>query len=98
MNAILFPWMKLQGEQTHITEHYVSSPPALHITDERGDVFVLGFNTGHRGQSPDGEFAFNVLHNGHETGEIASRIERRNQRIRIFTRDGWKRWNGKSFI
>jgi hypothetical protein len=98
MSAILFPWMKLQGEQKHITEHYVSSPPALHITDERGDVFVLGFSTGQRWQSPDGEFAFNVLRNGHETGEIASRIERRNQRIRIFTRDGWKRWNGKSFI
>jgi hypothetical protein len=36
--------------------------------------------------------------NSTETGEFASRIERRNGRIRIFARDGWKIWNGKSFI
>jgi hypothetical protein len=89
------PFMVRQGPQTHITESYVSSPPALTITDERGDVWVLGFNYG---SSPRGEFAFNVLRNGTETGEIASRIERRGGRIRIFTANGWKRWTGVSFI
>jgi hypothetical protein len=95
---IAFPWMKLQGEQQHITEHYVSVPPALTITDERGDVWTLGFQTAPRSKSPDGEFAFDVLRNGMSAGAIASRIERRNGRIRVFTADGWKRWTGLDFI
>jgi len=89
MNQIL-PFMKLQGEQQYITESYVSVPPALVITDEQGAVWTLGFNVAPRDKTPDGEFAFNVLRNGIETGEIASRIERRNGRVRIFTVDGWK--------
>jgi hypothetical protein len=93
-----FPFMKLQGEQTHITESYVSVPPALTITDERGAVWTLGMQTAPRDRSPDGEFAFDVLRNGVFTGEVASRIERRAGVVRIFGRDGWKRWGGSSFI
>jgi len=93
-----FPWMRLQGEQQHITESYVSVPPALMITDERGAVWTLGFMTQPRWKAPNGEYAFDVLRNGFDTGEIASRIERRNNKIRIFTRDGWKIWSGMSFI
>lgn len=93
-----FPFMALQGEQTHITESYVSIPPALTIVDECGAVWTIGFQTAPRERSPNGEFAFDVLRNGVFAGEFASRIERRAGRIQIFGRDGWKRWNGSSFI
>lgn len=90
-----------------ITEHYVSSPPAAWIVDSAGNVFELGTNRYvdpnapfhmRLSTDPRGEFAFNVIMNNMDTGEYASRIERRNGRIRIFTRDGWKVWNGKSFF
>jgi hypothetical protein len=88
-------YMVRRGLQTHVTESYVSSPPALTITDERGDLWCLGFTPG---EAPRGEFAYSVLRNGVETGESASRIERRGGRIRIFTRAGWKRLAGGCFI
>src|SRR5689334_22102655 len=101
-----FPYMKLLSEQTHITESYVSSPPALVIIDERGDTWTLGFTLAApnlsalkeryetRWEAPRGEFAFNVLRNGQNVGEFASRIERRHGKVRIFTTTGWKRWTG----
>jgi hypothetical protein len=92
-NETCLPFMVRQGEQRHITENFVSIPPALTITDERGAVWTLGFKTAQKDQAPDGEFAFNVLRDGVDMGEIASRIERRNGQIRIFTRHGWKKWN-----
>ena len=97
---MFYPFMKLQGEQRHITESYVSVPPALTITDERGDVWTIGFKTANLLQSPAGEFAFDVLRNGIDTHEIASRIEKRNGKLRIFTAKGWKTWNpvGKYFF
>lgn len=82
---------KRNGEQTFETENYVSSPPALYIVDASNACWTLGFN---RGEAPSGEFAFNVLRDGINTGVFASRIERRNGRIRCFTREGWKVWNG----
>ena len=88
-------YMRRPKEQTHITESYVSSPPALIIVDECGDVWTLG-NKMQAG--PHGEFAFDILRNGSDTGEVASRIERREGKIRIFTRAGWKRWTGRSFF
>lgn len=90
MHAYMLP----PREQTHITESYVASPPALIIVDEAGMVWTLGeeFYPG-----PKGEFAFPVLMNGRPTGEIASRIERRGGKIRIFTTTGWKRFNGRVF-
>jgi hypothetical protein len=93
-----FPFMKPQGEQQHITENYVSVPPALTITDEGGNIWTLGFEMASKRQSPDGEFAFDVLRNGIDTGEVASRIERRGGKIKIFTCDGWKTWTGRSFF
>lgn len=92
-----------QGEQKHITESYVSVPPALTITDEAGSVWTLGMQTAPRGKSPDGEFAFDVLRITRDgriinTGEVASRIERRSGRIRIFTAEGWKRFTGVCFV
>lgn len=88
-------YMVRQGEQHFETENYVSSPPALIITDEMGVVWCLGFN---KGEAPRGEFAFNVLRDGVNTGVFASRIERRNRKIRCFTAEGWKTWNGRSFF
>lgn len=92
-------YMRPQAEQTHITENYVSSPPALLVVDETNTVWTLGFDRqDHKFVAPRGEYAFNVLRNGEPTGEFASRIERRNRKIRIFTADGWKVWSGKSFV
>lgn len=94
---MILDYMRRPQQQTHITDAYVSSPPALIILDERGDVFTLGLLLGQRRESPQGEFAFEVLWNGQPTGEFASRIERRSGRVRIFCRHGWKHWNGQSF-
>lgn len=93
--AKILDFQKRPAEQTFITENYVSSPPALWIMDETGACWTLGFNPG---EGPRGEFSFNVLRDGRNTGEWASRIERRNGRIRCFTRTGWKVWNGVSFF
>lgn len=95
-----YPFMRFQKgqEQQHITESYVSVPPALTITDEAGAIWTLGFNTQPKGLSPDGEYAFDVLRNGVYVGEVASRIERRGGRTRIFGRDGWKVWTGQGFF
>lgn len=93
--------------QQFSTESYVSSPPAAWVLNAAGQVFELGTNryvdpsAVFRGQyhtDPRGEFAFNVLVNGMDTGEFASRIENRAGRVRIFCRDGWKVWNGRSFF
>jgi len=88
------PYMKLRGEQHFETENYVSTPPALLVLEANGTVWTLGFN---RIFGPRGEFAFDVLKDGVFTGEWASRIERRGGKIRIFTADGFKVWNGRSF-
>lgn len=92
------PFMVVQGEQGHITESYVSVPPALHITDEVGARWTLDFATQPKEKSPKGEFAFYVLRDGVNTGEIASRIERRNGKVRCFTKHGWKNWTGRTFV
>jgi len=97
--GIILDYMKPAPVQTHITEEYVSSPPALRILDETGAVWTLGTEYVQPGRgAPCGEFAFNVLRNGVDCDEFASRIERRRGRIRIFTATGWKHWTGRSFI
>ena len=95
----VLPYMRRPLQQTHITESYVSSPPALIVIDECGDVFTLGLQYQDMRDAPQGEFAFTILCNGRWTGEYGSRIERRNNRVRIFCRGGyWKIWNGKQFL
>lgn len=86
---------KRQGEATFETENYVSSPPALWIVEPDNTCWTLGFNAG---EAPSGEFAFNVLRDGVNTGAFASRIESRNGRVRCFTKDGWKVWSGRSWF
>jgi hypothetical protein len=95
-HAYMFP----DEEQSHVTEAYVSSPPALVVVDESNTVWTLGADhVKPEAGAPRGEFAFEVLRNGVPTGEFASRIERRRGRIRIFTRTGWKTWaRGKFFL
>lgn len=88
-------YMLPPAQQTHISEEYVSSPPALVIVDEAGAVWTLGFD---QIMGPRGEYAFPVLRNGLPIGEYASRIERRGGKIRIFTANGFKRWSGRSFL
>lgn len=94
------PYMAPQGPQRHITEEYVSSPPALWVIDTTGVIWTLAIEFGYRlgGTDPRGEYCFEVLANGNKTGEFASRIERRAGRIRIFTHTGWKRWTGRAFV
>lgn len=94
---VIRPYM-LPREQQHITETSLSSPPALVITDIDGARWCLGLQYAKLDDSPRGEFAFNVLRDGVETGEYASRIERRRGRIQIFTRQGWKAWTGRGFV
>lgn len=89
------PYMRLQGEQMFETENYVSTPPALVVIEGNGTVWTLGFT---QVMGPRGEYAFEVLRNGLPTGEWASRIERRMGKVRIFTENGFKLWNGRSFI
>lgn len=93
-----FPFMRPPAEQQHITENYVSVPPALTITDETGAVWTLGMTIAPEHKSPDGEFAFPVVRNGIDMGEIASRIERRGGKVKIFTCEGWKVFTGRSFF
>lgn len=93
-----YPFMRPDGEQQHITENDVSVPPALTITDKTGSIWTLGFSIAPKDRSPDGEFAFAVLRNGLDTGEIASRIEMRAGKVKVFTCEGWKVWMGRSFF
>lgn len=95
---MVYEYMLKPAEQKHITESYVSSPPALMLTDERGNVWTLGTSYQFQRDAPNGEFAFNIICNGKEIGQWGSRIERRNGKIRVFTRQGWVTWNGHSFI
>jgi len=94
------PFLRPRGEQQHITENYVSVPPALTITDEGGNIWALAVGTSYapKHKSPDGEFALPVLCNGVDMQEIASRIERKGGKIKIFTCDGWKTWTGRSWF
>lgn len=81
-----------------MTEAYVATPPALQITDSANNVWTLGYTYAAPANGARGEFSFNVLLNGKDTGEFASRIEMRFGKIRIFTRNGFKTFNGRSFF
>jgi hypothetical protein len=95
---MIFDYQKKGHRTNYISEPYVSSPPAAFIVNEYGDMFTLGFESLRSQDCPNGEYAFDILKNGYPTGEYASRIERRNGKVRIFTRKGWKVYNGRSFL
>lgn len=89
-------YMLPQREQLFETENYVATPPALLVLDAGNNVWTLGFEVKNGG--PKGEYSFEVLCNGVPTGIVASRIERRGGRIRAFTAQGYKVFNGKNFF
>jgi hypothetical protein len=76
------------------TEADVVIPPALLITDERGDCWTLGVRH-------NDDLEWTVLRNDIWTGEFASRIEccrASGRRVRIFGKAGWKTWSGRTFV
>lgn len=101
MRAILRDSELLKGSADGIvylrenaTEPYVEIPPAYIITDSSGATWTLGAHFVQRGW----QFEFSVLRNDIDTGELASRIVYQRNKVRIWTRDGWKVWTGKHFI
>ena len=95
---MILDYMKKGYRQEVITEAYVASPPAAYIITYAGNVFTLVFVYQEERDRPIGNYAFNVLVNGFETGEFATFIEKRQGKVRIKVKNGWKIWNGKSFI
>ncbi len=95
---MILDYMKKGYTKEFITDMYVSSPPAAYIVDERGNVFTLGFKYQEERDSPKGHYSFNILINGKDTGQYGTHIERRNGKIRVFTKYGFKIWNGNCFI
>jgi len=93
----LFPFMRRRGEQTHVTEAYVSIPPALHITDSEGAIWTLGFDYNERDWTV-GRWEYDVVRNGVKTGEFARSVEFRSGRVIIFGSDGRRVWNGRQFV
>lgn len=89
----LFPFMR--QPQNHISENYVSIPPALVIQDNEGNLWTLGFD---QGGWRTGEFEYDVIRNAKATGEYACRIEFRAGKVRIFGSGGWRIFNGNTFI
>ena len=91
-----FPFMRQAGPSWPVSEDYVSIPPGLIITESDGTRWTLGFDYG---GWRTGEFEYDVVRNGKKTGEFACRIEwSRRRGLRIFGKDGWRTWNGKTFI
>jgi hypothetical protein len=88
----------------HITEPYVSSPPAAYVILDGGVTFSLGQKM-KEVDKLKGRYLFNVLVDSVElgtcdTGEYASFIEKKDRRVRILTRTGWKVWSerGRCFL
>jgi hypothetical protein len=79
------------------SEAYVSVPPALVITDNRGNTWSLGFE--YTQPSGRAHYEFNVLKNDVDTGETAERIDYyRGGRVMIYGSYGRKIWNGRAFV
>ena len=97
-NFNFFPFMRKGTEEQLETEAYVVCPPALWILDRERARWTVGFMRPHRDPHRTGEYEFDVVRNGKSTGEYACRIEYRAGKIRIFGHEGWRTWNGKSFI
>lgn len=76
------------------TDQYVEIPPAYLITDETGAVWTFGDSY----KIHNGEFELCVRRNDVDTGEFAKRIVYQKNRVRIFSREGWKVWTGRNFI
>jgi hypothetical protein len=88
---------RLNGQKffrTYKTDSYVEVPPALLITDERGDTWSLGTEYVQHHQ----RIEFNVIRNDISTGEFADKMIFRGGRLEIYGWYGRKIWNGRTFI
>ncbi len=92
-----FSHMRPQGPAMPITEAYVAIPPALWIRDEENALWTLGFDYDERSWR-GGKYEYDVVRNGRMTGEFARFIEFRKRKVRIWGADGWRTWNGRSFV
>lgn len=97
-NFNFFPFMEAGKEEQPESEAYVVSPPALWILDKERARWTMGFMRPHRDPHRTGEYEFDVVRNGKPTGEYACRIEYKRGVVWIFGADGWRHWNGKTFI
>jgi hypothetical protein len=93
----LFPFMRRQGEQTHVTESYVSIPSALVITDNEGAIWTFGFDY-NEVEWKSGNTEYDVVRNGRKTGAYARFIEFRAGKVIIFGAEGRRVWNGRQFV
>ncbi len=96
-NLERFPFMAPQGPHMPITESYVSIPPALFIRDEEDALWTLGFDY-NEVEWRSGKYEYDVVRNGVVTGAFARVIEFRKKQVRIWGAEGWRIWNGRSFI
>lgn len=97
-----YPFMQRAPDFMPQTETYVSIPPALVIRDEQNNVWTLGFDYDER-EWKTGRFEYDIICNGRKTGEFGRNIEyRRNSHgdrvVRIWGADGWRSWNGRTFV
>lgn len=77
------------------SDPYVEIPPARLITDKQGGTWSFG--TVYRFDR-NGYYEFNVIRNDLDLDEYAQKIVYRGGKVRIFGQDGWRVWNGRSFI
>src|SRR5882672_1275502 len=79
------------------TEPYVSIPPALWIRDNENALWSLGFDY-NECEWRSGRYEYDIVRNGIKTGDFGRVIEFRRGKVRIFTCEGWKTWNRRSFV
>jgi hypothetical protein len=94
----LMPHAIHKGDPDTRRDDDVTSPPAASIIDRENNCWILGLNLAPRAKCPNGQYAYGVLRNGRYMGEDASVIEMRGGRIRIYTYEGYKRFNGHTFV
>lgn len=92
-----YSFMRPQPEYMPVTEAYVSIPPALWIRDNENALWTLGFDYNER-EWRSGRYEYDIVRNGCKTGEFGRIIEFRRGRVKIFGSEGWKVWNGRSFV
>lgn len=93
-----YPFMRRAPQEKRESESYVTVPPALWITDRAGNTWTLGFQRPARDPHNTGEFEHDIVKNGLVIGEWACRLEYRAGILRAFGHQGWRTWNGKTFI
>src|SRR5262245_20776459 len=86
-NFFHFPFMRPAGPSMPITEPYVMIPSALVIrtprSDGKFDVWTLGFDYDEL-EWRGGKWEYDILLNGHKTGEFGRIIEFRKNKLKIW--------------